>query len=81
MQRYDIINALIRRFGYLHYLEVGVNAGDTFNREAITDYRIAGVDWLITAPELAGREIVTAGGQTLLAEEYRWRIPDEDDDP
>ncbi len=29
----------------------------------------------------AGDEVVTSGAQMLLAEEYRWSIPDEDDNP
>lgn len=28
-----------------------------------------------------GAKVVTSGAQMLLAEEYRWSIPDEDDNP
>lgn len=37
--------------------------------------------WFIPADQVApGTEIVTTGAQMLLSEEYRWQIPDEDDD-
>lgn len=30
MQRFDIINSFIQKYGYSHYLEIGVSNGDTF---------------------------------------------------
>jgi|GEM_PF-7132737 hypothetical protein len=32
MYRFDIINALIKKYGYQHYLEIGVEAGETFTK-------------------------------------------------
>lgn len=42
MKRWDLINALIKKFDYKTYLEIGVNNGDCFKRIDI-DYKI-GVD-------------------------------------
>jgi hypothetical protein len=40
-----------------------------------------GGDRFVPDPAYAGREIVAAGAQTLLSEEQRAQIPDEDDNP
>lgn len=38
--------------------------------------------WFIRADQVApGDNLVTTGAQMLLSEEYRWQIPDEDDNP
>lgn len=37
--------------------------------------------WLLNDETLVGDDlVVTRGGQTLLSEEFKWAIPDEDDD-
>lgn len=37
--------------------------------------------WFVPVAELAGSDVVVVGAQTLLSEELRAQIPDEDDDP
>lgn len=54
---------------------------DFFYRQALSDAVRVGDDWFVPASEIAaGTPVVTRGGQMLLSEEYRWQIPDEDDD-
>lgn len=55
--------------------------GNHFVKQALLDYTITKQGWLVQDAELSGAEIVTQGSQLLLSEEYRWQIPDEDDDP
>jgi hypothetical protein len=55
---------------------------DFFYRIAIPDAIRLGRDWFMPAGRIpSGRSIVVSGAQMLLSEEYRWQIPDEDDDP
>jgi len=53
---------------------------ETFVRQAIGDGRELGDGWFVRAGLRAGAEVVTQGAQMLLSEEFRWQIPNEDDD-
>jgi len=57
--------------------------GDTFfYRRTLKNPARYGDGWFVSAEQIAkGQQIVTTGAQMLLSEEYRWQIPDEDDDP
>jgi hypothetical protein len=53
---------------------------DLFVRRAVPhDDRIAG-GWLASRDFSLGEPVVVSGGQMLLSEEFRWQIPEEDDD-
>ncbi|MGX2040601.1 efflux RND transporter periplasmic adaptor subunit [Methylocaldum sp. MU1018] len=52
----------------------------TFTRTEITAYREQGHFWFVDQGFAAGDRIVVTGGQTLLSEEFRGDIPDEDGD-
>ncbi len=55
---------------------------DFFYRRALDEPTKLGDGWFIPGDQVsAGERIVTSGAQMLLSEEYRWQIPDEDDDP
>ncbi|MEX2516830.1 MAG: hypothetical protein WD572_08000 [Gammaproteobacteria bacterium] len=52
-----------------------------FYRQALLDAERVGDDWFVPASEIAaGTAVVVRGAQMLMSEEYRWQIPDEDDD-
>jgi hypothetical protein len=52
-----------------------------FLRKSLGDARKIDKGWLIEDDALVGSDlVVTRGGQTLLSEEFKWAIPDEDDD-
>jgi hypothetical protein len=52
-----------------------------FVRKALGDARKINNGWLLKDDVLIDSDlIVTRGGQTLLSEEFKWAIPDEDDD-
>ena len=53
---------------------------ELFVRRAIPEYRDQGSVWFVTRGFVPGEVIVATGAQMLLSEEFRWRIPDEDDD-
>lgn len=54
---------------------------DFFYRRALDEPVKLGDGWFVPADQIkAGSDIVTRGVQMLLSEEYRWQIPDEDDD-
>jgi len=54
---------------------------DFFHRIALEDPVRLSDGWFIPSEQVrAGQAIVTTGAQMLLSEEYRWQIPDEDDD-
>jgi len=58
------------------------NGDDFFYRRALDSPSRLSDDWFIPSPQVReGELIVTTGAQMLLSEEYRWQIPDEDDDP
>ncbi|MCS3902551.1 hypothetical protein J2T55_000555 [Methylohalomonas lacus] len=56
--------------------------GETFFYRRVLDEPVRqGRGWFVPAEQIAaGERIVTRGAQMLLSEEYRWQIPDEDDD-
>lgn len=60
------------------YLRTGATE---FARQNLSAARNLGSNWFVADAALAGREIVVSGAQTLLSEEQRAHIPDEDDDP
>lgn len=60
------------------YLET--SKGD-FARTEVTDYRIDNNGWFTTSGFREGEHVVITGAQMLLSEEFRWSIPDEDDNP
>jgi hypothetical protein len=53
---------------------------DRFSRVPVVRYHDRGDNWLVGESLNADEEIVVDGGQTLLSEELRRLIPDEDDD-
>lgn len=60
------------------YLKQG---DDIFVRKPLGDARKVNNGWLLEEKVLVGNNlVVTRGGQTLLSEEFKWAIPDEDDD-
>lgn len=56
-------------------------AGNHFVKKSVGGHIATGRGWLLQDLDLAGLDIVVEGSQMLLSEEYRWQIPDEDDDP
>ena len=44
MKRTDIINSLITKHNYIHYLEIGVSTGENIRNVAINQQNIIGVD-------------------------------------
>jgi hypothetical protein len=55
--------------------------GEYFSRHLLEGVHPLGGDYFVADPSLAGIEVVARGAQTLLSEEFRGGIPDEDDDP
>lgn len=53
---------------------------ERFERRAVVRYRDLGANWFIGAGSAAGETVVTQGAQSLLSEEFRGQIPDEDED-
>ncbi len=54
---------------------------DLFIRKPLGDARKINQGWFLENNTLIGSDlVVTRGGQTLLSEEFKWAIPDEDDD-
>lgn len=52
-----------------------------FYRRSLDNLQRMNEGWFVPASEIdVGQLIVTRGAQMLLSEEYRWQIPDEDDD-
>ena len=54
---------------------------ELFIKRVINDPVEMGNGVFVSGGLTAGDEVVTSGAQMLLAEEYRWSIPDEDDNP
>ena len=53
---------------------------ETFSRRSLPEARRTGSGWLVNDNFAIGDRIVIRGAQTLLSEEFKWAIPDEDDD-
>lgn len=51
-----------------------------FARRPIDDYQKSADGWFVEDGFEPGERIVTRGAQMLLSEEFRWQIPEEDDD-
>ena len=60
------------------YIKTGT---DTFVRREVEDYIVTRDGWFVHSGFESGENIVLHGGQMLLSEEFRWSIPDEDDNP
>ncbi len=60
------------------YIKTGA---DTFSRRELKDYTVTRDGWFVKEGFLPGEDIVLHGGQMLLSQEFRWSIPDEDNDP
>ncbi len=60
------------------YIKTGA---DVFNRMELQDYYKTGSGWFVANQALVNLDYVFKGAQILLSEEFRWRIPDEDDVP
>ena len=54
--------------------------GDRFERQIIEKADALGSDLFVDNSVKPGDQIVVRGGETLLAEEFRWSIPDEDNE-
>lgn len=54
--------------------------GNVFVRIPLTNGRKMENGWLLTNGIEKNERVVTRGGQTLLSEEFKWAIPDEDND-
>ena len=53
---------------------------ETFSRRNLETEADMGSGWLVNKHFQPGERIVISGAQTLLSEEFKWAIPDEDDD-
>ncbi len=53
---------------------------ETFSRRSLPESMNTGSGWLVTDNFEVGDKLVISGAQTLLSEEFKWAIPDEDDD-
>ncbi len=53
---------------------------ETFSRRNLESKADTGSGWLVKKHFQPGERIVISGAQTLLSEEFKWAIPDEDDD-
>lgn len=60
------------------YIKTGT---DTFVRTELEEYTVTRDGWFVRKNFREGDEIVLYGAQMLLSEEFRWSIPDEDDNP
>jgi hypothetical protein len=54
---------------------------ETFARVEMKKYAVTRQGWFVTEGFNPGDMIVTAGAQMLLSQEFRWSIPDEDENP
>ena len=53
---------------------------ELFSRRSLLDPIETDSGWLVKDNFKIGEQIVVSGAQTLLSEEFKWAIPDEDDD-
>ena len=53
---------------------------DMFVRKPLGSARKLTNGWLFEESQMNDILVITSGGQTLLSEEFKWAIPDEDDD-
>ncbi len=53
---------------------------ETFSRRSLPESLKTESGWLVTDNFDIGDRLVISGAQTLLSEEFKWAIPDEDDD-
>ncbi len=53
---------------------------ELFNRHSLLDAVKTDTGWLVKENFSDGDQLVVFGAQTLLSEEFKWAIPDEDDD-
>ena len=53
---------------------------ETFSRRSLPESLHSNRGWLVNDNFSIGDRIVISGAQTLLSEEFKWAIPDEDDD-
>lgn len=53
----------------------------SFVRKEVKDFAVTRQGWFVRNEFQGGDEIVIQGAQMLLSEEFRWSIPDEDDNP
>ncbi|MBL1142378.1 MAG: hypothetical protein HND53_10140 [Proteobacteria bacterium] len=53
---------------------------ELFSRRSLIDAIEVSGSWLVKENFDVGEKVVTSGAQTLLSEEFKWAIPDEDDD-
>ena len=53
---------------------------ETFSRRSLVDPVQSNNTWLVRENFQIGEKIVVSGAQTLLSEEFKFAIPDEDDD-
>jgi hypothetical protein len=56
------------------------NNENTFSRRKIENYAVVPEGYFISNELMPGEQLVKAGGQLLLSEEFRVQIPDEDSD-
>ena len=54
---------------------------ETFARVEMKKYVVTRQGWFVTEDLKAGDMVVTAGAQMLLSQEFRWSIPNEDENP
>lgn len=54
---------------------------ENFVRTGLEDYVVTRHGWFVRSGLEPGAQLVTGGAQMLLSEEFRWSIPDEDDNP
>jgi hypothetical protein len=71
-------SALVWNMGQAYvYIKTGEQQ---FSRRALVTYVAGENDYFVTGTLAAGEEIVTTGAQTLLSQQLKAQIPDEDDD-
>lgn len=54
---------------------------ETFTRVEVKKYAVTRQGWFVTESFKPGDMIVTSGAQMLLSQEFRWSMPDKDENP